>query len=294
MRYVFVLYICLIFSLTGRAEEKQSRQGYVSIELSGQLGNQLFEIATAYAYALDHNLVLTVPDLIRKQRDNIPYNAKELFSSRINSYDPPWSFHQRWREPSFNYAPIPVGSDVELSGYFQSEKYFKHRREELLKLFAAPDGYNERILEKYPFLASDTLVVGVQVRDYRPERPTGAYHPTLNRSYYADAMASFPEDAVFMVSSNNIEYAKECTQGLSENIIYLSDSCNYIEEFYTLVLCKSFVIANSSYGWWAAWLSISSNKTVVAPSSWFAPPYNNELMIQDLVPDEWIFVPKIK
>ncbi len=282
----------LFFSSSGKSLEKNPlEQGYVSVELSGQFGNQLFEVATAYAYALDYDLFLTIPDFVRKQRDNIANNAEKLFLARVNTCDPPRIAQSKWQEPSFNYSPIPFAVDIELYGYFQSEKYFKHRKEELLQLFAAPEGYNQKILEKYPFLDSDALVVGVQIRDYRPERPTGEYHPTLNRSYYEEAISCFPEDAIFMVSSNNIEYAKECTQGLRENIIYLLDSSNYIEDFYALVLCKSFIIANSSFGWWAAWLSTSPNKTVIAPRSWFAPPYDNENMTKDLIPNEWFLIP---
>lgn len=292
--YVFALFISF-FSLTCESlERSQSAQGYVSVEMSGQFGNQLFEIATAYAYALDHDLFLTVPDLANKQRDNIPNNAEKLFFPRISSSAVPRIAQHKWQEPSFNYFPIPAASDIELYGYFQSEKYFKHRKQELLQLFSAPEGYNDLILKKYPFLASNALVVGVQIRDYRPERPTGEYHPTLNRLYYAEAMSYFPENAIFIVSSNNIEYAKECTQGLRENIIYLLDSSNYIEDFYTLVLCKSFIIANSSFGWWAAWLSTASNKTVIAPSCWFSSPYNNEVMIKDLIPEEWLLIPNTK
>lgn len=291
MRCVLLL-ICLYFPVKSMCEDRgHLNRGHVSVGLSGQFGNQLFEIATAYAYSLDNNLILTVPDLQGKQRDNILNNAKELFFSRINAYDLPRPPVRIWREPTFNYSPIPSAANIELHGYFQSEKYFKHRKEELLKLFAAPEGYNEKILNKYPFLATDALVVGVQVRDYRKERPTGAYHPTLTRSYYAEAIALFPDNAIFMVSSNNINYARACTEGLAKNIIYLENSSKYIEEFYTLILCKSFIISNSSFGWWAAWLSMSSNKTVVAPSNWFAFPYKNELMIKDLVPSEWVLMP---
>ena len=47
---------------------------YVTVKLNGQLGNQLFQIATAYAYAMDHQLNLTVPDLVNKKDKDVPYN----------------------------------------------------------------------------------------------------------------------------------------------------------------------------------------------------------------------------
>lgn len=255
------------------------------VHLMGQFGNQLFQIATAYAYALDHGLPLTIPALVSNPGEGIPHNAKTVFLRNISSYSPKLSPSLTWTEPGFNHSAIPDSKRVELQGYFQSEKYFAHRRSEILKLLAAPEGFNEHILAKYPFLNSDPHVVGIQIRDYRSFSPSGAYHPTLGREYYKRAMALFPQDATFIVSSNNPKYARECVEGLAKNIIYLN--ADYLEEFYTLVLCKSFIISNSSFGWWAAWLSTAENKRVIAPDPWFSLPYDNEAMKKDLIPSSF-------
>lgn len=213
-----------------------------------------------------------IPQFASDNEWNIARNAEKLFLHKINSQALP-DAPVIWKERSFHrYSPIPKKSKIQLEGYFQNEKYFKHRRKEILELFAPPRELQEAILAKYPFLSSDALTVGVQVREYLKEYPTGNYHPTHGREYYAKAFALFPDDAIFLISSNNLEFAKKCTYGLRDNIIYLAEQ-DYLKEFYTLVQCKSFVISNSSFGWWAAWLSTSPNKTIVAPSPWFAPPY---------------------
>jgi len=249
---------------------------FVSVSLQGQLGNQLFQIATAYAYSLDHNIPLIVPDLVHQNKWNIPYNAQKLFLKKILHGDLPRT-PVVWNEPHFNYHSLPNSSRLLLVGYFQSEKYFRHRRPEILKLFAPPEELRQSILLKYPFLLSDKLCVGIQIRDYRREFPAGDHHPTFGRSYYEKAVALFPKDAIFLVSSNHSEFAQQCMEGLVENIIYLNGE-DYIEEFYTLSLCQSFIISNSSFGWWAAWLSTAPGKTVVAPRPWFAPPYDESAM----------------
>ncbi len=283
-------FLCTSAAVLGNAFEKNKEPlGYVSVELSGQFGNQLFQIAAAYAYSLDYNLSLTVPDLLHKDQYNILYNAKKIFLSKIDSYDLPYTPLLCWKEPSFNYSKIPKSSIVELQGYFQSDIYFKHRRNEILDLFAAPPGLNEEILVKYPFLLSDALVVGIQIRDYREERPQGDYHPTISRNYYEKAIESFPKDTIFLVSSNNLKYALECVEGLSSNIIYLEGS-DYIEDFYTLVLCKSFIISNSTFGWWASWLSSYNKKTVITPHPWFSLPYDSDSMKTTLLPPEWTVI----
>ncbi len=286
-RLLFWVFCFILPLLTSSLKANEEDPGFVTVKLSGQFGNQLFEVAVAYAYALDHNLALTIPDLVSRGADNTLYNAKKLFLGRVNSYSLPYAPELLWTEPSFNYAPIPDAKSVELRGYFQSEKYFKHRRKELLDLFQPPAGLKEKILAKYPFLTKDTLVVGIQIRDYRREMPNGQYHPTLDRSYFKRAMKLFPKNAVFLVSSNNYAHAQECTEGVRDNVIYLNGE-DYIEEFYTLSLCKSFIISNSSFGWWAAWLSQSSNKKVIAPNPWFAPPYDFKMMQKDIVPEGWV------
>ncbi len=289
MRYLFFALSFLSFHLKASSFEQQECNGHVSVELNGQFGNQLFQIAAAYAHSLDNNLALTIPNLVKKTEFNIPFNAEKVFLSRIASYDVA-SPGFKWTEKDFSYSKIPPLRELEMRGYFQSEKYFKHRRDEILQLFAAPSGLNELILSKYPILSSNSLTVGVQIRDYRaePNHFPNRYHPTIGRKYYEKAMSKFPEDTMFIVSSNNMKYAKECTEGLRENIIYLQS--DYIEEFYTLVLCKSFIISNSTFGWWAAWLSTYSEKSVIAPNPFFSLPFENEPMMKSIVPDSWTLI----
>ncbi len=264
-----------------------AEEGYVSVELKGQFGNQLFEIATAYAYSLDHNLTLTIPDLIHQKGNNVPLNAARVFLSKFNCYDVPVSFDLNFCEPSFNYASIPFAKTVSLHGHFQSEKYFKHRRDEILSLFAPPEDLEDQIFANYPSLQTDAFVVGVQIRDYRKEFPRGDHHPTIGSDYYKKAMSRFPSNTIFLVASNNIKYARDCTRGINRNIIYLRDTGNYIEQFYTL---SFFIISNSTFGWWAAWLAKDPNKVVIVPDPWFAWPYDNKVMTRDLFPKEWTII----
>jgi hypothetical protein len=52
-----------------------------------------------------------------------------------------------------------------------------------------------------------------------------------------------------------------------------------------MTLCRHFVIANSSFSWWAAWLSDASNKLVMRPRRWFQDHrYHNA----DVCPPDWI------
>jgi hypothetical protein len=262
----------------------------VSVDLAGQLGNQLFELAAGYAYALDINATLVVPDL-QTDKYGIPHNYEHLFKyvDAIHA-DKITTSIRKWAQPSFHYSQIPLYDEsVELSGYFQSEKFFAHHENEIRAAFAAPEHIRKTLLATFPILGDpDVLTVGVQVRDYYKEQPHGRYHPTMNESYYFEAMSKFPEDAIFFVSTNNGEHARHATRAFAERCVYMDsvEGIDYISEFFALTLCKGFVISNSSFGWWAAWLSVFVNKVVYAPWPWFAMPYQQS-MAKDIYPPSW-------
>lgn len=255
---------------------------FVTAELMGQLGNQMFIIAAATSLALDHGAIPVFPDLVQSNQYNIPWNYERLF--HVLPVQQPGPVSVVYKEPRFCYQPIPYQPNMKLFGYFQSEKYFSSHKEEILELFAPPTDVITYLSKTYADILAHPLTVSIHVRFYH-EDPGGKVHPTCSREYFLKAMEFFPEEALFVVFSNNMEKCKRLLRGIRKNF-RLIEGQDHFCDLYLMSFCKHNIIANSSFSWWAAYLNRNPDKQVIAPKLWFNPKYGAD--IKDLLPDGWI------
>jgi hypothetical protein len=255
---------------------------FVTAELMGQLGNQLFIIAATVSHALDQGATAIFPDLVENKNYKIPFNYKRLF--HFLPVQLPKSASNIYKEPHFSYEPIPYQPNMKLSGYFQSEKYFFHHKQEILELFAPPVDVITYLSVHYADILDHPMTVSVHVRFYH-EDPTGKAHPTYGRDYFEKAMEYFPNDTLFVVFSNEMEKCKPLLSGVDKNLRFIEGEDHFCD-LYLMSLCKHNIIANSSFSWWGAYLNRNPDKRVIAPKFWFNPAYLSET--KDLLPEGWI------
>lgn len=260
---------------------------FVQAEIRGQLGNNLFIVATTCALAWDNNAVAYFPHLryyYTLNPQNVPSNISHIFY-RCNVSQPSRPIAFSWSEPSFAYHEIPFHSDMSLHGYFQSEKYFVRHREKLLQLFAPHPDDLKYVQTKYQWLLEHPCTVGIHLR-HQWEDPSGDLYIQYGKDYLQKAMKSFPENSLFILFSDNMEFAiKNIPEEMQNRVKYVKGEAYFID-FLLMTLCKHNLITNSSFGWWVAWLNQNPNKIITAPHQWYNP--KSPLDTRDVLPESWI------
>lgn len=243
----------------------------VTCELIGRLGNQLFQIATTIATALRNETNYKIPPRSLDSRIWPTYFTHlPMFGMRDR-------VSIRYTEPSFAYTPIPFTNNMMLSGYFQSEKYFKDCREEIIKTFGLP-------------WRSNKGVVAIHVRrgDYLRFQDK---HPVVTMEYLMGAINYFKALGYqdFRVFSDDIKWCKENLHNVNGLQFMFSEGNNEIQDLQEMSYCEHQIIANSSYSWWGAFLNRNPDKVVITPheDNWFGIS-NKHLNVSDLIPKKWI------
>lgn len=271
----------LLIALPIHAKDKPVVVG----KLTGQLGNQMFVIAAAVSLAFENGATPIFPDLLERNEDNTQLNYKKVFF-RLNSVLPKKTkIKAFYEEPYFHYAAIPYKKNICIKGYFQSEKYFQKHKEAVVDLFAPSQEILDHLQNKYSDILHHPLTVSVHVRYYLPTEQH--VYPFNGRQYIEAAMEQFPEDALFVVFSNDIAASKVELYGLSKNICFIEGN-SYYHDFYLMSLCTHNIISNSSFSWWAAYLNKNPEKIVITPSAWFTP--ESGINAKDLIPAAWITI----
>lgn len=251
----------------------------VTCEFQGQMGNQMFEIAAAVAYGLDHDCDPVFPEIGAAQ--NGKFNRKYFFqrlntSSIRNTFT--W-FDAVQMGPYYAFATLPFkpGCNVRLHGYYQHEKYFAHRSEEIRKLFAPSSKTVKYIQKKYGSILTDETVA-VHIRTFI----TDGREPAENWSYVLRALDEFSNDCRFIIFSDRPNWVKERFPQTKKKLFFVEGEPSYID-FYLMSFCRHQVVSpESTFSWWAAWLNKNPDKKVIVPDHWHG--YRGA----DAFPEGWI------
>lgn len=176
---------------------------------------------------------------------------------------------------AFDPRVLSLSGSLILDGYWQSEEYFKHCRPLIEETFDWTAIARPKVSEPLLQAIETTDSVGVHVRrgDYVREPATNAFHGVCEPDYYRRA-AKIIEKRVanphFFIFSDDIDWAESNLKlpGKQTAVRHAQDTIPHVE-MWLMSRCKHTIIANSSYSWWAAWLTERPGKCIVAPQTWF-------------------------
>jgi len=238
----------------------------ITTEIRGGLGNQLFIVASTLSYAYQNGYVPFFHNHTygchssNGYRENIlskiPFQDKILSDSFLRYNE---SLEQI-------YSPIPpTNSNLFLFGYFQTSKYFSNMKSHLQSLFVSTNKMSREFLSNLKTKFPNSKLIGVHVcrGDYislRWELPISYYNRAM-----MEMKTKFP-NALFVIFSDDMPW---CRTNFPSSCIF-SEFKDDVVEFDILRNMDGWIIANSSFSWWASYLGDSENNMeTIAPYFWF-------------------------
>lgn len=268
----------------------------IVVTICGGIGNQLFAYAAARRLADSSRADLIIDDVSgfardyafqrRYQLDHFCIRCRKATSaerlepcSRLRRYvrrylsrQLPFERRSYIKQEGDNFDPrllqIKPSGTLYLEGYWQSEEYFKDIEQTIrddLQIRPPLDGPNQAVARKI----SGVTAVGVHVRFF--DQPQVASANNTPTDYYARAIAQLERittNAHYFVFSDRPEAARPLIPLPDDRITLVThnhgDDSAYAD-LWLMTHCQHFVIANSTFGWWGAWLARSPQKVVIAP-----------------------------
>ena len=176
-----------------------------------------------------------------------------------------------------------------MAGTWASASYFDRDASTIREEFAFvedPDVANAKMLEAMG--SCQSLCVHVRRGDYVQIAETNRRYGVCSLDYYSRAfehVAKIAGSVTAFVFSDDPEWT-EVNLKLPCETIYVSHNVgrrNY-EDLRLMSACQHFIIANSTFSWWGAWLAKYNEKIIVAPRQWSLDPQT----IADPVPGDWV------
>jgi hypothetical protein len=256
--------------------------------MDGGLGSQMWQYALGRAAGMRSPLPVYY-DLSWFARDGMDINGIQSRAYRLEDVFPAVrvrraesaatdlyrKYFDLYPGTRFDYGENILASDSPryLGGYYLNARYIDEQGDALRDEFefnVPLSGKNMEILSVIEE-SHDSVALHVRRGDY-----VGSIHDVTTSEYFREAVKTVsarlsPARAVFFVFSNGMDWSRETLKGIDENFVFVENNDNDRGEadMFLMSKCCHFIISNSSFSWWPAWLSRRSiEKIVIAPDVW--------------------------
>ncbi len=295
----------------------------VIVKLMGGLGNQMFQYAfgrhlaskTRSPLKLDLTYLLDRrprPYLTFRDYDLSIFNVQENFATdadlvsfslggdvlsqlaKIMKLHHQKKYYIKEQLIKFYKDYCNFSGDIYIDGFWQSEEYFKDVESVIRSdfVFKAPLGNKARDLAQ-EIRATNAVSLNVRRGDYLASRAHRGFYYICDEDYYLRAMdkiAGMVKSPKFFIFSSEIKW---CQDHLMSRYPVQLVSPEYAGEKFQdylklMALCKHYIIPNSTFAWWGAWLNPSRDKIVISPRQWIRQPWYWRRVYNDsITPANW-------
>lgn len=292
----------------------------VVVRIKGGLGNQLFCYAAARRLAIVNDAELVIDDVTGFARDRLyqrtylldrfkipcrkatPAERLEPFE-RVRRAILKWinrrrSFYERTyiEQEGLDFDPrlldYKVRSSVYLDGLWQSEGYFKDIASVIRKDLDIISPHNEAV-HSLAARIREVNAVAIHVRWFDPpgDKPSKYNLPV---SYYEHAISIIESRVarpLYFLFSDNPDAAFKMLRIPNNRLIVVDQLINFrdpVTDMWLMSQCRHFIIANSTFSWWGAWLGEKDGSVIIAPA--IKVDGKAAWGFQGLLPNRWLTV----
>lgn len=289
----------------------------IIVRIKGGLGNQLFCYTAARRLAVVNNAELVIDDAtgftrdlryqrqysldhfcipVRKATSNEKLEPLERYRRgvmKLLSIKKPFSERTYLEQEGLDFdnrlLKLEVKKTLYLDGLWQSEKYFKDVQEVIrkdLQIIPPQDTKNHQMAEKIV----SCNAVAIHIRWFHNPKIGGIHN--ISTDYYQKAIELIEtriDSPHYFLFSDDPVAASEKINLPKERVTFVTHNRgdeNAYADMWLMSKCQHFIIANSTFSWWGAWLSENASKIVVAPS--IQLDGETSWGFTGLIPDNWI------
>lgn len=158
---------------------------------------------------------------------------------------------------------------IYMDSFFQSERFFPGMNSVLAQEFSLVTQPGKEAAEMASVMRStESVALAVRLGDY----VNNPLHQICTPAYYQqaiDRICAYKPGCRIFLFSDDLPLARQLLK-LPADTVAEAPCATPNESLWLMSQCRHFIISNSSFHWWAQYLSQSPEKIVLAPNRWFA------------------------
>jgi hypothetical protein len=258
----------------------------VVVKLMGGMGNQMFQYAFGkrISFQTGRELILDLSFLNRRDLGpNFVYRNYDLDIFNLSEHKIVDNFNEKYELivddfdfKSKDLTPIDTiiekclnnkSENIYIDGYWSSPKYFS---EIINSEFSFKDPIiNESTSLIQDILSSNSVLLNIRRTDFL----NGDFHGVFGKDYILNSINKLnktEDNLKFFIFSDDIEWCNNNLHDIPNSVIvdHIHKGNKFSNYLQLMTNCKHFIIPNSTFAWWAAYLSQNQNKKVIHPEIW--------------------------